>query len=480
MKKPSLILLLITLAGCGGSTDSGSAFAPSAGASTRAESIVAQQTTAAVDSAQFLTEAYQGGLAEIQLSRLAVDKATDNNVRKFAQAMVDQHTVVNRQISQLAHRNGITLPDAPTQEQTAGINRLSALSGEEFDRAYLQANVDQHEKDVVAAMQQAGQGTDANVRSFAQGSVPLLKLHLAAAEDIHAVLRPEAYLDLAYRSGLAEIQSSQLALQKASTQDVRDFAQKMVSDHTVANQKIEALAAQKGFQLSRQVSPVDQAAAADLERFTGTDFDKMYMDMNAVMHAKALRLTQEQARNGKDADVKGLADQSVISLAEHLASAVRIDKAIEPSLLFKAAQGGVAEVQFAQLALLKSENAQVRAYAQRMIDEHTRQNAQIAQLAQQRNVALPMELAPEHLLAYIRLVLLSESKFDRTYIKDNVSYHRQVIENFTRRAQQEQDAELRQLAQSVLPVLNEHLTQAQEISQQLGSGSQAAPSHTTR
>ena len=427
-----------------------------------AETTTTGGAPAPADTSQFLVSAYQDALVEIQLSQTALQGSRNGRVQAFAQRTIDQHTAMNNEIVQLAQRKNIALPTDISAEQKAEVNRLSALSADQLDREYMRVNVAVHEKDMAAARQQLSAGTDADARMLADMSLPVLKMHLAVAKDIESAINPAAFLSTAYQSGQAEIQMSQLALQKAASAEVRDFAQRMINDHTQANNQIAAIAQQKAAPLPAAPTPEHQAAHAELSTFSGTDFDRAYMDMNAIEHAKAARLFRKQSQDGLDPDVKTLAQSNLPVLEGHLVMAVEMSKAIEPSFLYSAAQSGKAEVRLAHLAVLRTTNDTVRSFAQRMIDEHSATNTQLTQLAQQKGVPLPNEMSPEQSLAFLVLMGFDEQEFDGAFMRYNERLHERAVDLFSLQANQGTDADIRAFAQNTLPLLNAHVALARE------------------
>jgi predicted outer membrane protein len=240
MKKFTMLVVAASLAACGGGN--GTANLGGTASTLPDSAVVTGASTESMDSAQFIADAWRDSQSEISLSQLALQRASDERVKKFAQTMIDQHTVLNQQLAGLAQGKNITLPSEPTADQASDTARLTAASAADFDRIYMQINVAVHEKDLAAFRLQAKQGSDADIRKLADAVVPLLQLHLMAAEDLNGILDPNAFLTGAYQDGLAEIQLAQLALQKATNADVKAFAQRMIDDHTQANSKIAALA----------------------------------------------------------------------------------------------------------------------------------------------------------------------------------------------------------------------------------------------
>lgn len=133
---------------------------------------------------RFVTEAARGGLAEVQLGQLASQNASSDAVREFGQRMVTDHTQANNQLQQIASGKGITLPTDLGTENQAMLDRLSSLTGTEFDRQYMQHMLQDHNEDVSLFQQQSQQGEDADLRAFASQTLPVLQEHLQLAQTI--------------------------------------------------------------------------------------------------------------------------------------------------------------------------------------------------------------------------------------------------------------------------------------------------------
>jgi predicted outer membrane protein len=480
-KKLSLtMMMLLSLAACGGSGSSGTGNPQAAAGTTmtQADSTVATTVTA-VSREQFLMDAYQDGLREIQLSQQALQKGENDRVKTFAQRMIDDHTRLNNQIQQLAQSNNITLPNDLSASQKSQLDQLATLSGAAFDRAYMSRNVEVHQKDLAAAklqaqqqqqqqqQQQPQQGSDDMIGQLVETSMPLIEIHLALAEEINSLLDPAVFVTTLYRAGLAEIRWSELALQKATDSRVKEFAQQMIDDHRQANERLTTLAQQNNVTLPTELTPDQQVATDDLARFTGADFDKNYLDKNVVAHLKAVRLARQQVGQGSTTETRELALVALPVLGSHLLRAIDLDLQIEPSFLYKAYQDGKAEILLANLALTQASNEQVKAFARQMITDHTAANAEIAQLAQQNNLALPVDISPEQLRNFVLLANKSGAEFDRDYMDINVQNHRKAVADATEQSQSATDADIKALAEKALPTLNAHLTKANDIRQQL-------------
>ncbi len=133
---------------------------------------------------RFVKEAADGGMAEVELGRLASEKASNDDVKKFGQRMVDDHSKANDQLKQLASSKGITLPSQPSAKHKATLDRLSKLSGDQFDKAYMSDMLADHKKDVAAFQRESRSGSDPDVKSFAAQTLPTLQDHLKNAQSL--------------------------------------------------------------------------------------------------------------------------------------------------------------------------------------------------------------------------------------------------------------------------------------------------------
>jgi len=130
----------------------------------------------------FATEAAHGGLAEVQMGQLALQKATSPQVKEFAQHMVTDHTQANQDLMQLGKSENLNLPKQLDPKHKGEMDRLSAMSGTAFDAAYMQHMVQDHKKTVADFQKQAQSGSDPALKSFAQKYLPIIQQHLQMAE----------------------------------------------------------------------------------------------------------------------------------------------------------------------------------------------------------------------------------------------------------------------------------------------------------
>ena len=127
-------------------------------------------------------------------------------------------------------------------------------------------------------------------------------------------------------AGMTEIQAGQMAEQKGMAKDVKDYGAMMVKDHTAAADKLKTIAASKNITLPTTLSSDKQKDLDDLNKKTGKDFDKAYIDMMISDHKKVISSFEDESKNGSDADLRGFADSTLHILRHHLDEAEKCHK----------------------------------------------------------------------------------------------------------------------------------------------------------
>ncbi|MDR3398049.1 MAG: DUF4142 domain-containing protein [Pandoraea sp.] len=136
------------------------------------------------------------------------------------------------------------------------------------------------------------------------------------------------FVDEAQKAGKAEVQASQVAVQRSSNPSVKRFAQHMVTDHSKANEALRQLAAKKGVSV-----PNDAAVDPDIEALKskkGREFDVAYMALAGPdAHERAVALFQRESEKGQDSDLRGFARQTLPTLRHHLSEAREVAAKVE-------------------------------------------------------------------------------------------------------------------------------------------------------
>ena len=149
-------------------------------------------TTAMVNEkdGDFAVKAADAGLAEIELGKLAQEKATDSRVKDFAQKMVDDHQKANNELMGIATRHNITLPPVASKEQADKQRKLREKSGSEFDKEYIDMMVKDHDKVVSLFEKGSSDAQNLDLKAFASKTLPILKKHHEEAKAIRDSISP--------------------------------------------------------------------------------------------------------------------------------------------------------------------------------------------------------------------------------------------------------------------------------------------------
>jgi putative membrane protein len=140
---------------------------------------------------QFLRKAADDDLAEIEMAKLALHKASSQRVKGFAQIMVDDHSKAEGQLDKIASSKHIDIPKSLTAKSQATEDRLAKFSGEQFDKAYMAEMLKDQKEDLAAFRHALNSVQDADIREFADKSLPTLESHLKQAESIAPELKEE-------------------------------------------------------------------------------------------------------------------------------------------------------------------------------------------------------------------------------------------------------------------------------------------------
>lgn len=137
----------------------------------------------------FLTEAVSASLMEIELGRYAQQNAMNPRVRNFASMMVRDHSKVSEELKSIASRKNITVPTTMEDDHREMMSDIQKKTGMDFDREYMKEMVDDHEKDVDKFKKYAERdNADADLKSFASKTLPILLMHQDSAKNIREVI----------------------------------------------------------------------------------------------------------------------------------------------------------------------------------------------------------------------------------------------------------------------------------------------------
>lgn len=147
------------------------------------------QAKHATDDQAFVTQAAQGGMAEVELGDVAHTQGSSDMVKQFGQRMAEDHVKAGAALASAANAAGLTIPTSPSATQKAMEERMKGMRGARFDKAYANAMIKDHRDTVALFEREAKTGSNEKVKAFAQETLPTLNDHLKMAEDLKSGLK---------------------------------------------------------------------------------------------------------------------------------------------------------------------------------------------------------------------------------------------------------------------------------------------------
>ncbi|TGE26472.1 DUF4142 domain-containing protein [Hymenobacter metallicola] len=133
--------------------------------------------------AEFMVKAASNGMLEVELSKLAQQKATHPAIKNFAQQMITHHSEANAALRTLAEQKGLVLPQGLGRDQQETYRQLASLAGPQFEKQYITAMVDAHKQDVDEFEDMSEDAYDGDIRGLAAKYAPILDQHLEMARQ---------------------------------------------------------------------------------------------------------------------------------------------------------------------------------------------------------------------------------------------------------------------------------------------------------
>ena len=135
-------------------------------------------------SSEFLKKVTNSGMAEIQLAKLAQQKATIDAVKNFAAMLERDHTAVNQEVKNLADQRSVTLPTSISDDKQKMYTDIEKMTGKSFDKDYISMMVKAHTDGISLFEETRSNASDVDVKNFADKTLPALKMHLDSAKAI--------------------------------------------------------------------------------------------------------------------------------------------------------------------------------------------------------------------------------------------------------------------------------------------------------
>lgn len=161
-------------------------------ASTTAETATLASVSVAdevkITAEEFTQKAYMGSMAEVQLGELAKKKASNKEVKKFAEMMIKDHGNANKELKSIAQKQNMKVPDSISMEMKNMMKELQKQSGKAFDKAYMNNMVKEHEKAAELYQQAVNDLTNQELKKYAQKTMKVIEGHLEQAQSISRTL----------------------------------------------------------------------------------------------------------------------------------------------------------------------------------------------------------------------------------------------------------------------------------------------------
>ena len=137
---------------------------------------------------KWVKDAAQGGMSEVKLGELAQQKGTDASVKSFGERMVTDHTKANTELQGILTRKGASLPTEQARHDRSTFEHLEKQTCAEFDKAYAEHMVKDHQKDIKEFQKAAQDLNDPDLKAFAQKTLPTLQEHQRLAQQMESTV----------------------------------------------------------------------------------------------------------------------------------------------------------------------------------------------------------------------------------------------------------------------------------------------------
>jgi len=350
----------------------------------------------------------------------------------------------------------------------------------------------------------------------ALAAVPLAPIH--AQGQISQLSQDSKLIFQMASSNIMEVRLGQMAQQKASNAAVKQFGQQMVTDHTNLENQLTGLVSKNGTNFQPAMSKENEAEVSRLDKLSGAQFDQQYMTSMIQHHQQDISTLQSQSQSAKSGEARQMIAASMPVLQQHLTLATQVggqvganggvavatqpyrnptttgtttspttqnptvstqpgqvttqsDISADMGFVREAASGNLMEIQLGQLAQNKASNPAVKQFAQRMVADHNNLENQLTSVASTGGQSFTPTMDSRHQNQINKLQGLSGAEFDRNYMSLMIRAHQRDVTNFQTQSQSANSAQVRTLATNSLPVLQQHLSLAQQVGAQVGADS---------
>jgi len=314
----------------------------------------------------FVDKVVSSNMAEIDLGRIAYSRAQTDDVRRFAARMVQDHSKAYQDLIIIVSEQRIAIPEKCLPEHATHIRHFATAAMTNFDQEYMKHMVESHEKSVDLFTRGTKELKNERLKGYAEKTLPVVQEHLKLAKDLRAkvggedarrdagaatdrprteerrtrtderrderrdergeerrkdtagaakALTDSEFVQKAASSGKAEVAIGKEGQEKAKNAEVKRFADRIVTDHTKANQELMRAAQEAGISVSEKSADQDEHVKHLRD---ASNFDKAFADHMVKSHEKGVDMFTKASKELKNEKLRAFAEKTLPTLKEHL------------------------------------------------------------------------------------------------------------------------------------------------------------------
>jgi len=313
----------------------------------------------------FIREAASLNLLEVRLGMLAEQRSSNTAVKQFAKQVAFSHSTMEQEWTSLAAQNRLLTSVALNSIQQQSVDQLSKLSGADFDRAYMNAVVANHEQDAGTLQRISTNAQSAAVKQLAAKDLATTQEHLSQARQVAsqvgattavatnpplpappvpaggvAARRPDESgqanqadgiyaRDMAY-GHILEIRLARMAQERAKRPQAKQFADRVASEFPKWRERWTDLASKHGgVTVHPDMGPVHRQRITRLQQASGSNFDEVYLHIVVEDLGSTVSALENRGRAARSADVRNAVGEELPLVRENLSAAQRLDRQLQ-------------------------------------------------------------------------------------------------------------------------------------------------------
>ena len=309
----------------------------------------------------YIRESASLNLLEVRLGTLAQQRSSNTAVKQFGQQMVSSHGAMGQQWSSLAAKNGLPTGAILNSIQQQSADQLSKLSGADFDRAYMQAMVADHQQDAGTLQRIGDAAQSGEVRQLAANGLTITQEHLSRAQTVASQVGAAAgvattspaspasptgagprtvagkgeqadgrYAQEQAYGHILEVRLAQLAQKRAKNKAVKQFADQVADDFGKWRDRWTDLASKHGgVKVNPNMGPLHRQKIDRLEKASSADFDQVYVDIVVENLGSIVPYMEKEGRAVSSADIRSAVNEELPNVREKLSAAQRLDRQVQ-------------------------------------------------------------------------------------------------------------------------------------------------------